>query len=1167
MTPIQPVRRNNKGAAVAALHAGLLFLIRNQAGISPNDRHALEHGLASELRDQVYGDWTAHLVSLWQQQLGDRFQLLVSGNVDQATADALNTRLTELGAPADGSPPAQVTPYVTAIQPVRRNDKGAAVAAVHAGLLFLIRNQGGISGNDRQALEQGLAAELRDQVYGDWTTHLVSLWQGQLAERFQLFVNGNVDPATAAALNTVLGELGGPATSSPPVKVIVTPIQPVGRNDKGAAVAAVHAGLLFLIRNQGGISPNDRLSLEQGLAGELRDQVYGDWTAHLVTLWQQQLADRFQLFVSGNIDQATAGALNTLLGELGAPTAGLPKSVPFVNAYESDGARQFFAGAGTLSALSSRFNKTIPLAGEGGPSALCLAIGRKDQAGYVAMIRNDGSVQWARNYALSGRTLNFHDGVIAGSGPDRGFVLLSALDMPTADRQAYVVVRIDQSGNLKWARQIRTAHTRSADRVLRLGAGRTNLPGGGTFGIGTAPGPVLPAAPEEFLLTGSANEASVATWDAIELIRLKADGTVLRSAYLKLGGVDDQFGDVIPFGNGYILVGDCEPAYAGFLVHIDAALNLLGSWLLIGSGRGLVLPRAVLALPNRLVLAGCSGRPDRLQSSMIAEIALASGPGGSIVPTLTRASSFDLTDGQDQPTRIAAIGPDILVFDQSIAFARPQTVLRFDAALTAKAHYGFDFPGAAQLQSLEIGGSDTILIPGLDKSHAPQDQALLIATGPSLDCCKTKLLETPALRRLPITLQATKATVTDRPATNEPAAIVVTDSVPKVRSLCGAAIETQGEQLVQSPYLALQSAGSTGTDATRGILLRWHLMGVLEAHLPKGPLAKTTVNFNKPDDFVTIYRAPWPGSAVPARQLSFATDKPTYVDEANGLLVFETGTATPRDLFHVRFLNAAAYTAARAALNPAQNPAGFLAAYGANPIEIELRNHLAVACDLDLKPGSAIYTVQVETLSVGDNRPLAPKIAMSRRVIGSAAGTMPRLVAENMRSIRLACTGVQINAVAFRCYDDVLSHVNQAKQWTTIGRFALTPDRPTAFRRLEDPARTPVHGQWRKFNDGAFVNVKNYQDRWQKPGEGIEAAVQEYVSLSENDPQANRLRSAISTCCAWLLSTTTSHACSGSGTRTTTEWMHRRPTSTWRNTSRLGISATEAAGAASSTSS
>lgn len=114
MNPIQPTRRNAKGAAVADLHAGLLFLVRNQPGISAGDRRKLEQGLADEVREQIYKTATVNLVSLFQEQLADRFKLKVTGSVNSATADALNALLGELGAPGIGrperEPPSRPTP-------------------------------------------------------------------------------------------------------------------------------------------------------------------------------------------------------------------------------------------------------------------------------------------------------------------------------------------------------------------------------------------------------------------------------------------------------------------------------------------------------------------------------------------------------------------------------------------------------------------------------------------------------------------------------------------------------------------------------------------------------------------------------------------------------------------------------------------------------------------------------------------------------------------------------------------------------------------------------------------------------------------------------------------------------------------------------------------------
>lgn len=747
--------------------------------------------------------------------------------------------------------------------------------------------------------------------------------------------------------------------------------------------------------------------------------------------------------------------------------------MPFVKSYQFDG--------------PSRFRKTIPVAGTAmeGKGAGCLAIGSQGDAGLAALLGPNGEIVWSRHYSLSGRALPFHDGVAVGSGTEAGFLLLAAIETPTAGRQAYVVVRIDESGNLKWARQIQSDRTRFASRVLR----QIN--------------PTAAFRVEEFLLFGWANEAPGSTRDEVELIRLGSEGNILRSVRLKMG-FDDEIQNAIPFRDGYLLIGDSvrPPGLAGFLVYIDAALTGSMAWLLTGIGQGLMLmPRTVVELPDRLVIAGRSSPDNRVQSSMIVEINTAPLATHALMQLLG-SSSFSITDGQDMPTRLAAIGDDILLFSLPGAFVRPQTVMRFDAALAAQAHYGFDFPGGAELQGFEIS-RDAVLIAGADKSHPQQTNALLLSTDRSVKCCKTQILPKPILQPLDLRLEAVKATITETKARNEPSKIAAGESPAKITSLCKEemALELYPDRLVQSPHLMLQAAGSMGQEASRGILLRWFLGGALQRHLPKGSLAQTTSNFNKPDDFVTIYRAPWPSGDLPLRRLSFAIDKAIHVDNTERALFFETGSGTPRDLFVIRFADAAAYSAARQSLDPMQDAAGFLAAYGAKPIEIELRNLLALACDLDFQPNPA-FTVRVETLSVAENRPLAAKRVTSRRVLSGSNGPSARLFGENMRSVRLSLSGTQLRSISFLCYDDVLSAVNAKKGWTSLGKFGLTLDQVTVFRRLEDLPAFPVHGLWRKFNDGAFVNVNNYQKRWQSIPDGIAAAVQQYIQLSDTDPTA-----------------------------------------------------------------
>jgi hypothetical protein len=95
--------------------------------------------------------------------------------------------------------------------------------------------------------------------------------------------------------------------------------------DTGPAVFNLHHGMLFLIMNQPGISPNDRQNLKRQLAPDVQDDTFGLATQRIVKIWQEQLnsnpglPQNLQgLVLNGDVDSKTAGALNWLLGTLGA---------------------------------------------------------------------------------------------------------------------------------------------------------------------------------------------------------------------------------------------------------------------------------------------------------------------------------------------------------------------------------------------------------------------------------------------------------------------------------------------------------------------------------------------------------------------------------------------------------------------------------------------------------------------------------------------------------------------------------------------------------------------------------------------------------------------------------------------------------------------------------
>ena len=109
----------------------------------------------------------------------------------------------------------------------------------------------------------------------------------------------------------------------------MNPVTPVHMGNTGSAVFNLHHGLLFLIMNQPGFSDNDRRSLKKQLAPDVADDTFGQATQRIVRIWQEQLNSNANLppnlkplVVNGDVDQKTAGALNWLLGQLGA----LPRS-------------------------------------------------------------------------------------------------------------------------------------------------------------------------------------------------------------------------------------------------------------------------------------------------------------------------------------------------------------------------------------------------------------------------------------------------------------------------------------------------------------------------------------------------------------------------------------------------------------------------------------------------------------------------------------------------------------------------------------------------------------------------------------------------------------------------------------------------------------------------
>ncbi|WP_413206156.1 hypothetical protein [Rhodospirillum sp. A1_3_36] len=188
--------------------------------------------------------------------------------------------------------------------------------------------------------------------------------------------------------------------------------------------------------------------------------------------------------------------------------------------------------------------------------------------------------------------------------------------------------------------------------------------------------------------------------------------------------------------------------------------------------------------------------------------------------------------------------------------------------------------------------------------------------------------------------------------------------------------------LVQSPYLAIMAAGSTGADnTTAGVHLRWTLAGQLgENHLPKGERGQAGPGFNRPDDHVHIFRSRI-GQTF-ATVLDLANMAPSAVLDHRRLWIHrQTNTGA---VIHVSFEDADRYDRARNRADPREEPDRFLAAYGDGVIAVKLKDRLAFRAMIAPDGLSAMTKVKIEGLSVSENRIGSPRYVSLRSTLDLA---------------------------------------------------------------------------------------------------------------------------------------------------------------------------------------
>lgn len=338
----------------------------------------------------------------------------------------------------------------------------------------------------------------------------------------------------------------------------------------------------------------------------------------------------------------------------------------------------------------------------------------------------------------------------------------------------------------------------------------------------------------------------------------------------------------------------------------------------------------------------------------------------------------------------------------------------------------------------------------------------------------------------------------------------------------------------QSSYLYLQSVGSEGIDSTQGNHIRWAFRGTLgEKHLPKRDYATTNHNFNKSNDVVKIYRSQY--TPLPFRLDLFST--PAVVDDQNALWIYRFSKDTLLTWFdsyrykladipwlknqsreiYVYFRNKSKYNEVRANIDPLRQSATFFQNYGEELIEVETKREVFFVSHFHLENHSAgtVTTgpmlsdslasgaeLKTESLSVSENVAVAAKVVSSRKTFDNTLPPEPiRLICENGRSIRFKAKNCVVQYIYFEFYTDYIMAHNKVSDWEDKGEYGLSLDDSTVFNLLE-PSAGLVHGTWLRYNENAFVNTLNYQDKWNKDvaseDRNVKQIVQNYITLSDN---------------------------------------------------------------------
>lgn len=704
-------------------------------------------------------------------------------------------------------------------------------------------------------------------------------------------------------------------------------------------------------------------------------------------------------------------------------------------------------------------------------------VGRMAAGALFVKTNGNGTLQMAKTYTITNETVWFKSGVVAQNGD----FLLHGTHYISATRHRTLVARVKNDGSVLWCKTYAQSTTSKNVRIVK--------------------------SEQDTYFCSSWNETAAGD-EQVEVIKINGSGTVVARAQVPVRA-SVTVHDIKPDGNGLLVYGTSTVnGYQSFICRLKNDLTL--DWgRLVRHAKIAQIVDLVRKDANTLILVG-----DFTQdNSFICTFSTAA----SVHP----AQVYSFVPGVEKgPKKIVKTSTAYYVL-QFAESAQRSVMSKFDLSLTLLWEKELDIDGTtALLDFINDGATDDELSVVGYQTGTAGDSGLIAHTDKDFKTCVTMALQLPeAQQHELLSLTWSPRMVVPEIVTRNVTLSDKNTGYPENR-ICPVSLELDGTVLFQSPYIYLEAAGSDESDdSVKGFHLRWDLLRKLgETHLPKGNYAAsggdypTTIGFNRPDDYVRIYKAPFTTAYYVDVNFSVV---PSVITEVGLTRVwryngFQPVAADPTYLTDVSitFDDRVRYDIVRSTINPNTHPYDFVKAYS-DLMTVRIVDKLFFGAGFTL--GASALNLRVETITVGDVLESDSRRVSTRRTHTFASN--PPLVCDNIEAIRFDFDSVSVpSKLRLIAYDDYIYGTNLAGNWIYVDKFALddgnSDTNTKVFKRLEDDAHYTIDGRWRKYNEpdvnasGEFrVSVANYRSRWTMP-EGLKEAVVTYLDTSITDVKA-----------------------------------------------------------------